>query len=224
MKYIVLILLIIAASAIGYYAGQNFYKEKISPTKETEKPLISPLIEEKTYNTFSENNQPSIVIPHLQREEKNKKSISENDNNNSLIPNTTITTIKTTTKKEESISSEHNEKEIEENTSNTNHQETKKESNSESVIPETKQENNEKNLNIDGLYYIQLGSFSSIDNAKAMKTQLESIGLEPKVEQIIIEEKSIYRVIIGPYRTEEEAIEESNKLKKMGIDNVVKNY
>ncbi|MCS7244314.1 MAG: SPOR domain-containing protein [Candidatus Calescibacterium sp.] len=224
MKYVILLILIVAVSAIGYYAGQYFYKEKISTAKDVEKPLISPLIEEKKYNTFPNNNQPSIIIPSIEKKEtiKNKddKTTVKSPTNTSTIINTTTTITTDITTTTENINQEREQQEKEEITNKKITEENTQKDNGEAT--DNNKENTEKNT--ESLYYIQLGSFLSIDNAQSTKNQLESIGLNPKIEQIITGGNTIYRVVIGPYRTEDEALQESNKLKKMGFDNVIRVY
>lgn len=221
MRYLYLLLIVVIVSILGYYTGQYFYKQKINTTQSTSKPLILPLIEEKKHAENIPDSQPLIIIPTttesntLNKDNKTtpneyKKNTTKKEFN---MQTTTQTAIQTTTQIKEDEKTE-----LPENTylaENTN-----------------KPQNEEKNETNDneplesnsGLYYIQVGSFSSLENAQSVKKQLESLGLNPKIEQIISGNTVIYRVIIGNYKTQEEAIEESNKLKRIGFDNIVKNY
>ncbi|MFN4220527.1 MAG: SPOR domain-containing protein [bacterium] len=221
MKYLALILIIIIVSILGYFAGQYFYKEKINVTKDTSKPLISPLIEEKKYIENTINTQPLIIIPTT-IENKTIKKEKTKQTMQTTIQNTLQTTTETTIQND----TETNEKtELTEDTKLTkNIKENTKENTNENTNENINETTNEYQESNTGLYYIQVGSFSSLENAELVKKQLESLGLNPKIEQVISGNNVVYRVIIGNYKTQEEALEESNKLKRMGFDNIVKNY
>lgn len=212
MKYLYLLVIVIIISVVGYYAGQYFYKEKVNISQNTSKPLILPLIEEKKYVENTTNPQPLVIVPTTNNpsNENNKNESNKNDSikgnikkDQTTIQNTIETAEKTETQKTEYQSQEKN------NPEDNNQKETQNKE-----YPEAEP----------GLYYIQVGSFLSLENAQSVKKQLESLGLNPKIEEVINGNSLVYRVIIGNYKTQEEAMEESNKLKRMGFDNIVKNY
>lgn len=232
MKYLILIAVLILVSVIGYFAGQYFYNEKISSNNQTQSnPLIHPLIEEKKYTTI-ENLTPSILVPQI-KQHNNSKDQSKNQPKNQ---ETNQQTNQETNQKENQEPKETNQETNQETSQETNqetNQETSQET-SQQINPKITKQNQEINQEINekttfkesqnGSYYIQLGSYSTIENAENIKSQLEQIGLQPKIEKIIKNEIIIYRVIIGPYNSEEEANQESIKLKKLGFDNIVKTY
>lgn len=228
MRYLAIITIIIVASVLGYYAGQYFYKEKTISQNETFKPLISPLIEEKKYDTTLENTKPLVIIPSIQKnnEEGNQVNNIQNKQTSDTIQNSknhqTTVIVTRNNNSSETVGTTNN-------YSNETFDSTNK--TADSITPEgttlksLDTTNSTSSLdNKDGQYYIQIGSFSSLENAQLIKNQLESIGLNPTIEQIISGGTTVYRVIIGYYKTEKDALEDSIKLKKMGFDNVIKSY
>ncbi len=214
MRYILIILAVVLASVLGYYAGKYFYKEKINTTNDTNsKPLIAPLIEEKTFTTNSDSQKPFVLVPQVDKEKQ-----SETEKVNQTTINQTKNTI---TEKNTTNTTESKEDDTQSNSTEVNSQEINKEkedNNSKDENQNTFQENVQES------YYIQVGSFTSLENAESIKEQLVSIGLQPKIEKIITGGNTIYRVILGPYKTQEEVQLESNKLKRLGYDNVIRSY
>jgi len=212
MKYILFIAAIILISILGYYLGQKFYQEKLSTNETTSQPLIAPLITEKTFSTF----QPTVIIPSLPITDKttiNKAQANKTESETIQNKNTQNKTIQNeTTQSETTIQSETTENKTIKNETTQN----------ETIQNETTQAND--NSMQSGTFYIQLGSFNSIENANSLKNQLKELGIEAKIEKIIQGNNETYRVVIGPYQSEEEALKESNKLKRIGFDNIVKSY
>lgn len=64
----------------------------------------------------------------------------------------------------------------------------------------------------------QAGSFSSAEDADNQKAKLALLGVEASVLQVMLQEKTFYRVRIGPYSTPQEASRIRSELAKNGID------
>ncbi len=220
MRYILIILAIVLASVLGYYAGKYFYKEKINTTNDTNsKPLIAPLIEEKTFTTNSDSQKPFVLVPQVDKE---KQSKTEKVNQTTINQTKNTITEKNTTQNNTTESKE-DQYDTQSNSTEVNSEEINKEKKVEDK--DSKNENQTTvEENVHESYYIQVGSFTSLENAESIKEQLVSIGLQPKIEKIITGGNSIYRVVLGPYKTQEEVQLESDKLKRMGYDNVIRSY
>lgn len=218
MRYILIILAVVLASVLGYYAGKYFYKEKINTTNDTNsKPLIAPLIEEKPFTTNSDSQKPFVLVPQVDKE---KQSETEKVNQTTINQTKNTITEKNTTNTTESKEDQYD---TQSNSTEVNSEEINKEKKVEDK--DSKNENqNTFQENVQESYYIQVGSFTSLENAESIKEQLVSIGLQPKIEKIITGGNTIYRVILGPYKTQEEVQLESNKLKRLGYDNVIRSY
>ncbi len=226
MKYIFIILLIILASALGYYSGQLFYKEKIniSTNDSTSKPLISPLIEEKKFTLNVQKTEPVVIVPEVKDESLSK---DKNIKTTTILKNTTSTT--STTLTTSPLTEFQTTSTTIENSKENNQIENNE--NQDKILNEDKNPNEDKTLNQitttdqenqNYIYYIQVGAYLSIENAQSVKKELENLGLNPKIEKVITGGNIIYRIIIGYYKTEEEANQESNKLKRLGFDNIVR--
>lgn len=215
MRYILIILAIVLASVLGYYAGKYFYKEKINTTNDTNsKPLIAPLIEEKTFTTNINNQKPFVLVPQVDKE---KQSKTEKVNQTTINRTEESVTEKSTTgSKEKQYDTQDNSTEV--NSEQTTIEKKIEDKGSENENQTTVQENVQES------YYIQVGSFTSLENAENIKEQLVSLGLQPKIEKIITGGNTIYRVVLGPYKNQEEVQLESDKLKRIGYDNVIRSY
>lgn len=66
--------------------------------------------------------------------------------------------------------------------------------------------------------FLQAGSFSSAADADNQKAKLAFMGVESTVQQIMIEEKTLYRVRIGPYFNVETLNKVRAELAKSGIE------
>ncbi len=66
--------------------------------------------------------------------------------------------------------------------------------------------------------FLQAGSFSNAADADNQKAKLAFMGVESTVQQIMIEDKTLYRVRIGPYFNLETLNKVRSELAKSGIE------
>lgn len=66
--------------------------------------------------------------------------------------------------------------------------------------------------------YVQAGSFSSAQDADNLKANLAMMGLESFVQQVMVQEKTFYRLRLGPYHKPEEANRVKSELAKSGLE------
>lgn len=70
---------------------------------------------------------------------------------------------------------------------------------------------------------LQAGSFTSAQDADNQKAKLALMGMEASVQQVMVQDKTYYRVRLGPYTKMDEASKVRSELAKAGIDaNIVK--
>lgn len=66
--------------------------------------------------------------------------------------------------------------------------------------------------------YLQAGSFSKAADADNLKASLALMGVEASVQQVMVQDKTFYRVRLGPYSRVEEVNKVRSDLAKAGID------
>lgn len=66
--------------------------------------------------------------------------------------------------------------------------------------------------------FLQAGSFSTAQDADNQKAKLAFMGIESAVQQVMIEERTLYRVRIGPYLKLDELNKVRAELAKSGIE------
>ncbi|HRE16508.1 MAG TPA: SPOR domain-containing protein [Rhodocyclaceae bacterium] len=66
--------------------------------------------------------------------------------------------------------------------------------------------------------YLQAGSFSTAQDADNQKAKLALIGLEAGVQQVMVQDKTYFRVRLGPYAKMDEANKIRSELVKAGIE------
>jgi len=66
--------------------------------------------------------------------------------------------------------------------------------------------------------FLQAGSFSTAQDADNQKAKLAFMGIESSVQQVMIEERTLYRVRIGPYFKLDELNKVRAELAKSGIE------
>jgi cell division protein FtsN len=66
--------------------------------------------------------------------------------------------------------------------------------------------------------FLQAGSFSTAQDADNQKAKLAFMGIESAVQQVMIEERTLYRVRIGPYMKLDELNKVRAELAKSGIE------
>ena len=71
-------------------------------------------------------------------------------------------------------------------------------------------------------YLLQLGSFSTVENAKERIQQLHSLQIgSPCIEKVIIKKKELYRVLYSGFSTKAAITTEQKKLNKKGISSII---
>lgn len=66
--------------------------------------------------------------------------------------------------------------------------------------------------------FFQAGSFVSAADADNQKAKLALLGVEANILQVMVQEKTFYRVRIGPYASAQEAGQVRSELARNGID------
>ncbi|HZX31999.1 MAG TPA: SPOR domain-containing protein [Rhodocyclaceae bacterium] len=66
--------------------------------------------------------------------------------------------------------------------------------------------------------FLQAGSFSKPTDADNLKASLALMGVEASVQQVMVQDKTFYRVRLGPYSKPEEVNKVRSELAKAGID------
>ncbi len=66
--------------------------------------------------------------------------------------------------------------------------------------------------------FLQAGSFSTAQDADNQKAKLAFMGVEAVVQQVMVEEKTFYRVRIGPYLKLDELNKVRSELAKSGME------
>ena len=66
--------------------------------------------------------------------------------------------------------------------------------------------------------FLQAGSFSTAQDADNQKAKLAFMGVEAVVQQVMVQDKTYYRVRVGPYSKIDELNKTRTELAKSGID------
>ena len=66
--------------------------------------------------------------------------------------------------------------------------------------------------------FLQAGSFSSAQDADNQKAKLAFMGVEAVIQQVMIQDRTLYRVRVGPYTKIDELNNVRAELAKAGID------
>lgn len=66
--------------------------------------------------------------------------------------------------------------------------------------------------------FLQAGSFSTAQDADNQKAKLAFMGVEAVIQQVMIQDKTLYRVRVGPYSKIDELNKVRAELAKSGID------
>jgi cell division protein FtsN len=66
--------------------------------------------------------------------------------------------------------------------------------------------------------YLQAGAFSKVGDAENLKASLAMQGVETVVQQVMIQDKTLYRVRLGPYARPEDANQVKQELAKSGVE------
>jgi cell division protein FtsN len=66
--------------------------------------------------------------------------------------------------------------------------------------------------------FLQAGSFSTPEDADNQKAKLAFMGVEAVIQQVMIQDKTLYRVRVGPYTKIDELNKVRAQLAKSGIE------
>ena len=66
--------------------------------------------------------------------------------------------------------------------------------------------------------FLQAGSFSTPEDADNQKAKLAFMGIEAVIQQVMIQDKTLYRVRVGPYTRIDELNKVRAQLAKSGVD------
>jgi len=66
--------------------------------------------------------------------------------------------------------------------------------------------------------FLQAGSFSTAGDADNQKAKLAFMGIEANIQQVMVQDKTYYRVRVGPYTRLDELNKTRAELAKNGID------
>ena len=80
--------------------------------------------------------------------------------------------------------------------------------------PETKDEVKDSKVPL----FLQVGSFSTAQDADNQKAKLAFMGIEAVVQQVMIQERTLYRVRVGPFAKIDELNKTRAELAKSGIE------
>jgi cell division protein FtsN len=68
------------------------------------------------------------------------------------------------------------------------------------------------------VYFVQVGAFSSQDDAEQQRAKLALQGIGAKISEREQGGRTIHRVRVGPYESQAEAVAQQERLKSGGID------
>jgi cell division protein FtsN len=245
IRVIIFFVIILVVIIGGYFAGQYFYIQKIKPQNISQTSLIAPLISEKKnidYNTNNPTSNEYVLIPKLNDKKTANKETNLKQNEKTITTNTLTTnsneinTNKTETKEDqkilENLKSVENTKTIESSLKDTKENMNSTEANNEknNLNKDIKDKENQNNTNnnilpdSEGSYYIQVGLFSIYNNAKYVSETLKNKGIYCSIDEIIIKNTKMYRVIVGPFKNMDKANEISKIIENEGFNPLVRKF
>jgi len=247
MRIIIFFVIILVVIIGGYFTGQYFYIQKIKPQNISQTSLIAPLISEKKNIDYNTNNSISnneyVLIPKLNDKKTDNKETNLKQNEKTITTNTLTTNsnernINKTEAKEdkqilENLKSVENSKTIESSLKDTQENINSTEANNEKNSPNkniNKKEENQNNINnnispdSEGSYYIQVGLFSVYNNAKYVSETLKNKGIYCSIDEVIIKNTKMYRVIVGPFKNMDKANEISKIIENEGFNPLVRKF
>lgn len=96
--------------------------------------------------------------------------------------------------------------------------ESEKETNKESAKEPAKETTKEVTKENKAPVFLQAGSFSTAQDGDNQRAKLAFMGIESTVQQVMIEDRTLYRVRIGPYYKVDELNKIRAELAKSGIE------
>jgi cell division protein FtsN len=70
-------------------------------------------------------------------------------------------------------------------------------------------------------HYLQAGSFSNSQEADNLKATLAMIGQEADIQQVMVQDKTFYRLRLGPYAKIDDASRVRAELAKSGVETIL---
>jgi len=70
-------------------------------------------------------------------------------------------------------------------------------------------------------HYLQAGSFSNPDEADNLKAKLAMQGIEASVRQVILQDKTYFRLMLGPFEKMADAKESRAELARLGVETLI---
>jgi cell division protein FtsN len=245
LRVIIFFVIILVVIIGGYFAGQYFYIQRIKPQNISQTSLIAPLISEKKnidYNTNNPTSNEYVLIPKLNDKKTDNKETNLKQNEKTITTNTITTntnernTNKMETKEDEKIlenlksveNTKTFESSLKDTKENMNSTEANNEKNNLNKDIENKENQNNTNNNIlpdsEGSYYIQVGLFSVYNNAKYVSETLKNKGIYCSIDEVIIKNTKMYRVIVGPFKNMDKANEISKIIENEGFNPLVRKF
>lgn len=71
------------------------------------------------------------------------------------------------------------------------------------------------------VFYVQAGAFGQVGDAENQRARLALMGVDTRVSQDVVNERTVYRVRSGPYRTRSLALKTRQKLTDQNVESVV---
>lgn len=66
-------------------------------------------------------------------------------------------------------------------------------------------------------YFIQVGAFAKLENARKTITQLQSMGLDAGAAPVVVRDGRLTRIRVGPFKTRAEASKAADQIKAQGL-------
>jgi cell division septation protein DedD len=66
-------------------------------------------------------------------------------------------------------------------------------------------------------YFIQVGAFAKLENARKTMTQLQSMGLDAGAAPVVVRDGRLTRIRVGPFKTRAEASKAADQIKAQGL-------
>ena len=219
---------------LGTKAGVKFLAEFKVPTRP--KALMEKVDEEryeheglgkfmKAFKALERNNYwdlPPVILPSdLQAYQGDEKLLSQVIKGREG-PLFKMKPPKEVKKKEEKKEEEEKKKELQKREQKKEEVKKKAEVEKPSQLAERKPSQEERKRKAPTLYYLQVGIFSMRDNAEFVRDELNSIGV--RNVQVILEQKrglSLYKVLVGPFRSRGEAERVAGELRGRGYSSFI---
>lgn len=71
------------------------------------------------------------------------------------------------------------------------------------------------------MFYVQAGAFGQVGDAENQRARLALMGVDARVSQDTVNERTVFRVRSGPYRTRAQALKTRQKLTDQNVETVI---